>query len=86
MDIRATLIATAAQVAAARAAQSEAAFACKLSASGSLPATHYASAGAVSEAALASLDGLCAITTGAHDPHAVIAAAGLIIVTEPLNG
>lgn len=86
MDIRATLIATAAQVAAARAAQSEAPFTCKLSASGSLPATHYVSAGALSEAALASLSGLCAITTGEQSPHAVIAAAGLVIVTEPLNG
>lgn len=80
-----TLIATAEQVEAARAAQSDATFPCKLSASGEMPATHYAASGFISESAVAALEGLCAITTGEHDPHVVIAAAGLQIVTEPMN-
>lgn len=79
MDIKATFIATAANVAACRAAQSDAAFRCPLSANGTPPATHYASSGFVPESAIAALDGLCAITTGDHDPHQVFAAAGLSI-------
>lgn len=79
MEIKATLIATAANVAACRAVQSAADFSCPLSANGAPPATHYASSGFISEAAVAVLDGLCAITTGEHDPHGVIAAAGLVI-------
>lgn len=77
-----TVIVTSANVDTARAAQSGATFPCKLSATGLLPATHYASSGFISEAAVAALDGLCAITTGDHDPHGVIAAAGLILI-EP---
>lgn len=87
MDVRVTLIATAANVAAARlAAEGTATFLCRLSPTGSLPATHYVSSGFISEAAIAALAGLCAITTGPHDPHAVIAAAGLQIANEPMNG
>lgn len=86
MDVRVMLIATAAQVEDARAAAvGAAAFLCKLSPTGNLPATHYASSGYIPEEAVAALAGKCTITTGPHDPHAVIAAAGLQIANEPMT-
>lgn len=79
----ATLICTATNAAAARAAQQEAAFTCQLSANGTAPATHYASHGEVTAETLTSLNGLCAITTDGTGPHAVFAAAGLMLVSDP---
>lgn len=82
MEIFATLIATAANVKACRSAQTGAGFYGRYSTTGAAPATHYVSSGRLSQADIDALAGLCVITTGDHDPHAVIAAAGLQIVSE----
>lgn len=80
MDIKATLITSSANVEAARATTEHAAFSCALSASGEAPATHYVASGIVPAEAMTALAELCAVTTGEHDPHAVIAAAGLQLI------
>lgn len=78
----ATLICTAANVAAARAAQAEAGFTLPLSGTGTAPATHYASHGKVSAGTLTALSGLCDVTTGTA-PAAVLSAANLKPVGTP---
>jgi hypothetical protein len=84
MDVFATVIATAATVEACRAAQSGTGFICLLSATGAEPPTHYAGSGFMPQSDVDALSGLCSVTQGQHDPHAVIAAAGLSIVQPPI--
>lgn len=85
MDVFATLIVTAANVNAARAAQSSASFRCPLSATGEEPATHYASSGCLPTSDLSAVEGLCAVTTGPHLPREAIAAAGLATINQVQN-
>lgn len=90
-DIYCTLIASLAQVEAARAAGNAIPggrdmFDVPLRPIGGGPISHYVSSGFVRPAIHDAMIGLCDITTGEHTAAAVIAAAGLEIATPAVNG
>lgn len=87
MDINCTFLCQAADVVAARAAAAaipggDGMLVIGASANASVPATHYVSAGQVRPAIRDALAPFCVITEGDHDPHAVLAADGLFVITD----
>ena len=87
MDVFATIIATNAQVAAARTTAANfpdcaGMFTRPISAIGTTaPTVGYVSSGYVPQALLTALSGTCAITSGPHDPMTAIANAGCQLTT-----
>jgi len=84
-DIYATFICPAASVEAARAAAAAieggaGMLECELFTTGEATATHYVSSGWVRPAIHDALVPFCTITTGYHDVHDAIAAAGLSLI------